>query len=110
MVRGAEYSLVFSAKNKATGEAITDADLVNDIELVLCHSGSSVGVKKYNVESGITALGNGQYKLEIPKEDTLLLPTKGTAFLEGFILPVRKSIKINLGNITDNKANAEIPE
>lgn len=110
MVRGAKYSLVLSAKNKTTGEAITDPTLVNDIELVLCHSGSTVGVKRYKVESGITAFGNGQYKLEISEEDTLLLPTKGTAFLEGFILPVRKSIKINLGNITDNKANAETPE
>jgi hypothetical protein len=109
MVRGAEYRLLLPVKNKATGELITDPELVADIELVLRHSGSSVGVKRYMVDEGVEDLGDGTFKLTIAAEDTLLLPTKGKAFLEGFVLPCKKSIKIDLGNISDNTANYPIP-
>lgn len=109
MVRGAKYKLIFLPKNKATGELITDTDLVDDIELVLFHSGSANAVKKYNKSNGVEAMGDGRYTLTISDADTLLLPLVGKAFLQGFILPIKKSIKLDLGNITDNKSNYEVP-
>ena len=105
MVRGADYAFTFTVKNKTTGLPITGPELVNDFDLVLRSSASRVSLIRYSINSGVEALGDGKYKVTIPAADTLLLPTSGRAFLEGFTLPVRKSIKIDLGSISDNQAN-----
>ena len=105
MVRGADYAFTFTAKNRTTGLPITDPELVNDFDLVLRSSASRVSLKRYTIASGIEPLGEGKYKITIPAPDTLLLPTSGRAFLEGFTLPVRKSIRIDLGSISDNQSN-----
>ena len=110
MVRGADYAFTFTAKNKTTGLPITDPALVNSVELVLRSSAERKGLKKYTDGNGITSLGNGQYKVSIPAADTLLLPTTGKAFLEGFTLPVKRSIRIDLGSISDNQANYPVDE
>ena len=110
MVRGADYAFTFTVKNKTTGLPITDPTLVSTVELVLRSSAERKGLKKYTESQGITSLGNGQYKITIPAADTLLLPTTGKAFLEGFTLPVKRSVKVDLGSISDNQANYPIDE
>lgn len=105
MVRGADYAFTFTAKNKTTGLPITDPELVAGVELVLRSSAERVSLKRYTMDSGVEALGEGKYKVTIPAADTLLLPTSGKAFLEGFTLPVKRSIKIDLGSISDNQSN-----
>lgn len=110
MVRGADYAFTFTAKNKTTGLPITDPALVSSVELVLRSSAERKGLVKYTDDNGITSLGNGQYKVTIPAADTLLLPTTGKAFLEGFTLPIKRSVKIDLGSISDNQANYPIDE
>ena len=105
MVRGADYAFTFTVKNKTTGEPITNPDLVASLELVLKSSTEKVSLKKYSLNNGIKSLGEGKYRISIPGQDSLLLPTVGRALLEGFTLPVKRSIKIDLGPIQDNQAN-----
>jgi hypothetical protein len=106
MVKGAEYRFVFTVINKKTGQPITDPELVADIRLALGSSASKDPLKGYKVNDGITALGDGKYRIVISPEDTLLLPDTGRALLQGFTLPFRKSVKFDLGNITKNLANS----
>jgi len=110
MVRGADYEFSVTIKNKGTGLPITDPELINGLEVVLRSSASRNAVKKYTVGSGIEAIEPGRYKITVPSAHTLLMPTTGRAFLEGFTLPVRRSIKIDLGNVTDNQINHPIPQ
>lgn len=105
MVRGADYNFTFTVKNKTTGQPIVDPSLVNGMELVLTSSKEKKTLKEYSLGNGIESLGEGKYKITISADDTLLLPTIGRALLEGFTVPVRRSVIIDMGVIGDNQSN-----
>lgn len=105
MVRGADYNFVFTVKNRGTGQPVVDPSIVADIRLALGSSASKQPIKGYSVGSGIQSLGDGRFSIAILAVDTLRLPDAGKAYLQGFVLPVGKSLKFDLGNITTNLAN-----
>jgi hypothetical protein len=105
MVRGAEYTLAITVRNKENGEPITDPLVVSGLELALRSSASRVSVKEYAINSGIVSIGDGTFKITLQATDTLLLPATSRAYLEGFTVPKKRSIKIDLGTVYDNQKN-----
>ena len=108
MTRGAIYPLRIRLTNKHDGSPI-DPTLVEDIRFTLHSSASRIGLVEYSLGNGITTDEAG-YLLTITRPHSLLLPTKGRAGLDWFILPFYRSVKIDMGNITDSKANYQIPQ
>jgi hypothetical protein len=102
---GADYEYLLTVRCKSTGNPITDPEIVNALTLVLGTTATTTPVKRYEMNDGITALGAGQFVVTIPHTHTLELPLAGRAYLEGFTLPRRHSIKVDLGNITTNRSN-----
>ncbi len=105
MVRGADYSYLIAVKNRDTGQPVDDPELVNGIELVLTSSIDRQPFKVYDMERGIEELRPGVFRVEVKSADTLLLPLTGKAVLEGFTVPVKRPITLDLGVIRDNAIN-----
>jgi len=105
MVRGADYNFIIRVKNRATGQLIDDPELVDGLIMVLTSSVDRKPFKRYVLGDGIEKIEPGMFKVSIPSDDTLSLPPSSTAILEGFTLPVKHPIRINLGVVSDNAAN-----
>lgn len=105
MVPGSIIKKRIRAKNLQTGLP-ADAALVADFDLRLFSTSDGVPVKTYKVGEGIEKQSDGNFIITITAADSLLLKGKtGSAILNGFVLPMSKSIRINLGAIKQNKAN-----
>lgn len=105
MVPGSIIKKRIRAKNIQTGLPADEA-LVSDFDLRLFSTADGISVKTYRVGDGIEKESDGNFVITIPAADSLLLNGKGgNAILNGFVLPMGKSIRINLGIIKQNKAN-----
>lgn len=105
MVPGSIIKKRIVAKNLQT-KLPAEAELVADFDLRLFSTSDGVAVKTYKVGSGIEKESDGNFVITILAADSLLLKGKtGNAILNGFVLPIGKSIRINLGVIKQNKAN-----
>lgn len=80
MVRGAECTFTAKLTNKVTGLPITDPLLIDSLELMLKSSKENKSLVKLVEGSGITSLGNGEFRIKVTSENSLLLPTEGRAF------------------------------
>lgn len=91
--------------NESTGEPI-GSDLVSDIDLRL-FADRSKQIGQYNTASGITKQSDGRFIITIPETDTIKLRpfVDDNAYLEGYLLPCKEPIIIEIGKILDNKAN-----
>lgn len=104
MVRGAKFSLQVTFTN-AAGEP-TPEEVINDMQLSLYSSDDKTTIaKEVSVGNGVTMVSQGVYKIEIADSDTLKLPENGNALLEGWLLPVKKKIVFELGEIKGNVKN-----
>ena len=104
MVRGAKINLKLRLLG-ADGQPLSE-EIVNGMELDLYTSTRrDVIAASVEVGSGIVKESQGVYHIEISEVDTLKLDVSGTAYLEGWLLPVHKKIAINLGKVVDNIKN-----
>ena len=104
MVRGSITKKRLRITNKTTGQPAAD-DIAEALELVLYSNANNTPVKRLVAGEGIIKEAPGVFVVTITADDSLLLPTKGRAYLMGYILPIKRSIKLDLGAITDNLAN-----
>lgn len=104
MVRGAKIDIGVSFR---TGEGSPiGEDLISDIQLDLYSTANKATIAaSVSLGDGITREGVGVYRIIISGEDTLKLPTTGTALLEGWLLPTKKKIVFDFGSIKDNIKN-----
>lgn len=107
MIKGAPYRLKLVANNRETGEPLP-VELAADVDLVLYSSSNGKAVGKYGTGTGVTAVEKpspGVFIVPISEEETAALQDGGTAYLEGFILPCKKPVKIDLGKVDKIKSN-----
>jgi len=102
---GQIFKKILQFDNEETGEPI-GIDLIADMDLRL-YTERSRQIVKLIVGSGITKTGDGQFTLEIPETDTIKLNdyADDNAYLEGYLLPCKEPILIELGKVLKNKAN-----
>lgn len=107
MIKGAPYRLKLVANNSETGEPLP-VELAADVDLVLYSSSGGKAVGKYGTGTGLTAVEKpsvGVFIVPVSSAETELLTVGGTAYLEGFILPCKKPVKIELGKVEAIKSN-----
>jgi len=102
---GQIFKKILQFDNEITGEPI-GVDLIADIDLRL-YTERSKQIAKLTIGSGITKTGDGQFTLEISETDTIKLNdySDDNAYLEGYLLPCKEPIVIELGKVLKNKAN-----
>lgn len=106
LVVGAYNKFQITVENEETGLPI-DPSLVDDLNLHL-YTERSKDIALYgNGEKTISNPSNGVFIVEVDPETSILLkPFVGdTAFLEGFTLPYKMGIKIDLGKVEPNRAS-----
>ena len=102
---GQKFTKVLLFENDTTGEPI-GSDLINDMDIRL-YTERSKQIAKLTIGSGITKMANGQFLLELSEVDTIKLKefVGDNAYLEGYLLPSKLPIVIDLGKILNNRAN-----
>lgn len=107
MIKGASYRIKLSLVASDTGLPLPP-ELASDVDLVLYSTSNGKAVGKYGTGDDLTAVekpSDGVFVVPISDEESRLLDINGTAFLEGFILPCKKPVKINLGKVESVKSN-----
>jgi hypothetical protein len=104
IVKGAPKKYRLLIDNAETDLPASD-ELANDLDLRL-YTDTSKDIAKFGGNNiAIEHPDDGEFIVTIDAETTLLLTEGETAWLEGFILPSKESVKIELGIVEDNRAN-----
>lgn len=105
IVKGAPKKYRIVVTNDETDLPASD-ELANDLDLRL-YTDTSKDIAKYgNDNLAIEHPSDGEFIVTISKEITKNLTEGETAWLEGFILPSYEAIKVELGVVNNNRANA----